>query len=112
MGGHSGPTADAYIDFLPDGSPLTETRNIIDTTSCQGCHGEFQFAGHGGDRLQIQVCMTCHNPGNLDAQSGETLDRRVMIHKIHAGHELASIGNHGKSWEIMGSDNLKYVYEF
>ena len=91
MGGHSGPTADGFIDFVPDGSPLAETRDIIDTTSCLGCHGEFQFDGHGGDRLQVQVCVTCHNPDNLDAQSLETLDMKVMIHKIHAGHQLASI---------------------
>ncbi len=91
MGGHSGPTDDAYLDFVPDGSAVAETRNIIDTTSCLGCHGEFQFDGHGGDRLEVQVCVTCHNPDNLDPQGGETVDMKVMIHKIHAGHELASI---------------------
>ena len=91
MGGHSGPTADTYVDFVPDGSAVADTRNIIDTSSCQGCHGEFQFAGHGGDRLQVAVCVTCHNPGTIDAQSLESLDMKVMIHKIHAGGELASI---------------------
>lgn len=115
MGGHSGPTADAYIDFVPDGSPVTETRDVIDTISCQGCHGEFQFAGHGGDRLQVQVCVTCHNPDNLDAQSGETLDMKVMIHKIHAGHELASIeeavetsGYADNVWQLDDADRADF----
>jgi len=115
MGGHSGPTDDAWIDFVPDGSPVTETRDIIDTTSCQGCHGEFQFHGHGGDRLHVQVCVTCHNPDNLDAQSGETLDMKVMVHKIHAGQELASIeeavatsGYADNVWQLTDADRADF----
>jgi len=91
IGGHSGPTADANFDFVPDGSPVTETRNIVETATCQNCHGEFNFHGHGGDRLTMENCVTCHNPDQLDAQSGETVDMAPMIHKIHAGSELASI---------------------
>lgn len=93
MGGHSGPTGEDWLDFVPDGSPVTETRNIIETASCQGCHGEFQFQGHGGDRLNVEGCVTCHNPSTTDPHGGQTVDMKVMIHKIHAGGELASIHN-------------------
>lgn len=91
MGGHSGPTADAHFDFVPDGSALTERREIIQTSACQSCHGANQFHGHGGDRLSIETCQSCHVPGATDAQSGNSLELRVMIHKIHAGGELSTV---------------------
>ncbi len=99
MGGRAGATATATFDFVPDGSPVTETRNIVETATCKQCHGE-EFHGHGGNRLTVENCVTCHNPSGTDAQSGESLDMKVMIHKIHAGAELASLaGPDGKVWD-------------
>ena len=91
MGGHSGPTADAYFDFVPNGQPLTERRDIVETATCQGCHGANEFSGHGGDRLQVQTCASCHVPGLVDPHSGENLDLAPMVHRIHAGAELPSV---------------------
>jgi len=100
IGGHSGATADANFDFVPDGSAVTETRNIVETSSCQNCHGANEFHGHGGDRLTNDNCVTCHAPDSFDAQSGESLDMKVMAHKIHAGGELSSIpGFDGLVWD-------------
>jgi predicted CXXCH cytochrome family protein len=100
MGGHSGATADANFDFVPDGSDVTMTRNLVETYTCQDCHGANEFHGHGGDRLSIENCVTCHAPGSFDAQSGESLDMKVMVHKIHAGGQLASIpGFDGIVWD-------------
>ena len=87
----SGPTGDAFHDFVPDGSDVTETRDIIRTANCQACHGENEFHGHAGERHQVETCVTCHNPGQVDPHSGESLDMKVMVHKIHAGAELATI---------------------
>ncbi len=100
MGGHAGFTADAVFDFVPDGStPPVATRAIVPTAACKACHGE-EFHGHGGNRLSVENCVTCHAPGTSDAQSGESLDFKVMIHKIHAGGELASIpGADGILWD-------------
>lgn len=99
MGGHAGPTGTAAFDFVPDGSAVTLTRNIVKTETCKGCHGG-EFHGHGGDRVIVENCVTCHNPGNEDANGGETIDFKVMIHKIHAGGELASIpGPDGLVWD-------------
>ncbi len=99
IGGHSGATADANHDFVPDGSAVTETRNIVETATCKNCHG-VDFHGHGGDRLTVENCVTCHLPGNQDAQGGESVDIKVMIHKIHAGGELHSIpGPDGAVWD-------------
>ena len=100
MGGHAGPTATANFDFVPDGSAMTETRDIVETATCQHCHGENEFHGHGGDRLTVESCVTCHNPGNIDPHGGESLDMRVMVHRIHAGGELATIpGPDGVVWD-------------
>jgi OmcA/MtrC family decaheme c-type cytochrome len=87
----SGPTGDAFYDFVPDGSDVIETRDIIQTANCEACHGANEFHGHTGERHQIETCVTCHNPGQIDPHSGESLDMKVMVHKIHAGAELATI---------------------
>lgn len=112
MGGHAGPTADAVFDFVPDGSVVTQTRNIVETAACQNCHGD-EFHGHGGNRLSVENCATCHNPSTTDPHGGETVDLKVMIHKIHAGGELASIpGVDGLVWDTgagEATDNGEYA---
>ena len=61
MGGHNGPTGEGDFDFVPDGSAVTATRNIVVTATCKKCHGP-EFAGHGGDRVTVEGCVTCHSP--------------------------------------------------
>ncbi len=99
MGGATGATADAFYDFVPDGSPITERREVVQTTTCQGCHGVNEFHGHGGDRLSVESCASCHLPGSVDPHSGNSLDLPVMIHKIHAGGELST---------VRGADGILY----
>ena len=56
LGGHSGPTADATFDFVPDGSPLTGPRprhrpdRHVPELPRPGLLG-----GHGGDRLTSRL---------------------------------------------------------
>jgi OmcA/MtrC family decaheme c-type cytochrome len=114
LGGHAGPTADATFDFVPDGTPATQSRAIVTTSTCKQCHGE-EFHGHGGNRLQTETCQACHLPGNIDPESGNALDFKVMVHKIHAGGELASVpGLDGLVWDDPitianeAADNGKY----
>ena len=116
MGGHAGPTGEATFDFRPDGTAVgTQTRNIVETATCIKCHGP-EFAGHGGDRVTVQGCVTCHSPGTYDPQSGESMEMAVMIHKIHAGNELTSVaGPDGKYYDDPATavdeaaDNGKYA---
>jgi OmcA/MtrC family decaheme c-type cytochrome len=114
LGGHSGPTASATFDFVPDGTAVASTRNLVETATCQNCHGPL-FDAHGGDRLTVETCVTCHNPSTTDT-AGQTMDMTVMIHKIHAGGELASIpGPDGIVWDNPATavdesaDNGSYV---
>lgn len=92
MGGATGPTADAFFDFVPDGSSIAtkEHRDIVQTGACKSCHGP-SFSAHGGDRLSVETCVTCHGPGTSDPHGGESLEFGEMVHKIHAGGHLASI---------------------
>jgi hypothetical protein len=115
MGGHSGPTGSAYLDFVPSGSAVTETRDIVQTQVCRDCHGP-QFAAHGGDRTEVGVCVMCHNPTSQDAYTGNVVDFRIMLHKIHAGSELESVaGPDGVVWDDPttpqdeSADNKPYV---
>jgi hypothetical protein len=104
LGGHSGPTAEATFDFVPDGSGAVTTRAIVPTSACKKCHG-FEFSGHGGDRLTMEGCVTCHSSDGtagegVDPHGGESIDMSVMIHKIHAGAELPGMaGPDGLIWD-------------
>ena len=64
-------------------------REIVDTATCDTCHTF--LSAHGGARVAVQYCVMCHSPGTTDPYSGNTLDMKVMIHKIHTGNSLPSI---------------------
>jgi OmcA/MtrC family decaheme c-type cytochrome len=71
----------------------SRTRDIVQTVTCNGCHGattDTKLALHGGGRTDVEYCVTCHNPYTTDAQSGNVVDFKVMIHKIHYGSSLAN----------------------
>jgi OmcA/MtrC family decaheme c-type cytochrome len=92
------PPANGWCDFDADtATPNTDcddaskTRDIVETDTCNRCHGvtsEVQLGLHGGGRTQVEYCVTCHNPGSTDANTGNTVDFKVMVHKIHAGATL------------------------
>ena len=99
VGGTGGPLGSDSYDFVPNGAARTEQRDVVDTASCRQCHGK-GFKAHGGDRTEVSVCVTCHNPSSTDAYTGNTVDMMPMIHKIHAGSELPSVaGADGIVWD-------------
>jgi OmcA/MtrC family decaheme c-type cytochrome len=81
----------AAYTFQPSSGATTGifSREIIDTATCDTCHTS--LTAHGGARVETQYCVMCHNPGTTDPNSGNTLDMKVMIHKIHTGITLPSI---------------------
>jgi OmcA/MtrC family decaheme c-type cytochrome len=93
--------------FVPDGSQPVEIRDVINDQSCNACHDEINF--HGGSRRGLPTCILCHAPAyedvvNTNPETGNTIDMRVMIHKIHMGSLLPSV-QAGKPYQIVGFGN-------
>ena len=64
-------------------------REIVDDDTCDACHDGLTF--HGGARTDLQYCAMCHESYSFDAQTGNSIDLKVMIHKIHRGADLPSV---------------------
>jgi OmcA/MtrC family decaheme c-type cytochrome len=81
--------ASTTFNFVPNGSHVVTTRDVIRDASCNRCHD--QLSAHGGSRRGMAICVMCHTPQNLDPDTGNTLDLKVMAHKIHMGSSLPSV---------------------
>ena len=84
---------DATFDFVPAGGKPA-SRDIVKTAACDSCHD--QLSHHGGSRRSVELCIMCHTPQSTDVNSGNTVDFKVMIHKIHGGGSLPSVVAGGK----------------
>jgi OmcA/MtrC family decaheme c-type cytochrome len=102
-----GPTMAAAVT---DAQPVAR-RVVVEDAACNRCHDDIQ--GHGGMRKGVQSCVLCHNPENVNDErvarlegttvDVESVDLKVMIHKIHRGEGLEQSyilgGNPGPSAE-------------
>ncbi len=91
--------ANPLFHFVPDGSEVTTLRKVVTTEACNQCHTRMGF--HGGGRREIGLCVLCHTPQTVDPDTGNTVDMRVIIHKIHRGTNLPSV-EAGGSYKIVG----------
>jgi OmcA/MtrC family decaheme c-type cytochrome len=94
--------ASTTFNFVPNGAPVVTTRDVIRDASCNSCHD--QLSAHGGSRRGIAVCVMCHTPQNVDPDTGNSLDLKVMAHKIHMGSSLPSVIA-GTPYQIIGFQN-------
>jgi OmcA/MtrC family decaheme c-type cytochrome len=81
--------ANAIHDFLPAGGAVTVRRDVVETTACNACHNPLK--AHGGERRDVRLCVLCHSPQSMDPVTGNTVDFKVMVHKIHRGRDLPSV---------------------
>ncbi len=80
--------ANATSSFvLGGGAP--SVREIVTTATCNKCHSQLAF--HGGSRRTMELCILCHVPGFVNPQTGNSIDMKVMFHKIHMGENLPSV---------------------
>lgn len=100
--------AGATYNFVPNGSAVSVTRDVIRDQSCNRCHDQLAF--HGGHAFGIAECVMCHQPQNQDPVTGNSLDLKVMAHKIHMGSSLFSVvgtsTKPGTPYEIAGYMNV------
>jgi len=81
--------ASATLNFVPNGSKVTKIRDVVATASCDSCHDQLSF--HGGARRGVALCVMCHTPQMVDATTGNSVDFKVYIHKLHLGASLPSV---------------------
>jgi len=97
------PANNAVFTWVPDfGGPVESGREIVDNDTCNACHDQLAF--HGGARFDLQYCAMCHESYSFDAQTGNTIDLKVMIHKIH--RDALPVGPYG----IFGFGNAYHDY--
>lgn len=89
---------DVYAFIPEDGTPA-ETRDVVATEACQTCHNPLE--AHGGTRREVALCLTCHTDQNIDPETGNTLDFKVLIHRLHSGARLPSV-QAGEPYQIVG----------
>ena len=91
--------ASTTFNFVPNGSAVTATRDVVRTQGCNACHD--QLSAHGGSRRGVELCVLCHTPQTVDPDTGNSVDMPVMTHKIHMGSSLPSV-KAGKPYQIIG----------
>jgi OmcA/MtrC family decaheme c-type cytochrome len=91
--------ASTTFDWVPAGGKVTATRDVIRTASCNKCHDRLAF--HGGSRQGMDLCIMCHQPQTIDPDTGNTVDMKVLGHKIHMGSQLPSV-QAGTPYQIIG----------
>jgi OmcA/MtrC family decaheme c-type cytochrome len=89
--------------------PATGYAGIVIDAKCNSCHGDLRF--HGNSRKGIAECVLCHvagaedRPNTLPEQTQDptpdSIDWKVMIHKIHNAEELDVVKNGGQ-YDIVG----------
>ncbi len=83
-----GTAANAVFSFVPaGGTPIT--REVVKIDNCNQCHDPLKW--HGNARIDTRLCVLCHTPQNNDPKTGQTLDFKVIVHKIHDGEDLPSV---------------------
>jgi OmcA/MtrC family decaheme c-type cytochrome len=103
---NTGVRYNAVVDFVPATLPTlrtTRTNQVVTAESCGACHGNSADRAalvfpnfHGNTRYDIELCVTCHNPGTFDADASTddawaSINFAVMIHKLHAASSLPAV---------------------
>lgn len=92
--------ANTVFNFRPDGQAVTAVWDKMRTSStCNQCHDPLMV--HGGARQDVKLCALCHQPQTTDPDTGNTVDMKVMAHKIHMGSSLPSV-KAGTPYQIIG----------
>lgn len=101
-----GEVARATFSVRPDQGALAQRELVTDET-CGSCHR--QLDAHGGRWTQPSQCVLCHQPQTSDPDTGNTLDFKVMVHKLHRGEQLPSVVA-GGTYELIGFGQARHDF--
>jgi len=84
-------SGDVVHDFVIGTTGDVVSRQVVTQENCNRCHVDLQ--AHGGSRHTVTLCLLCHTTGAEDdtVPTGNSVDFKVMVHKIHAGRHLPSV---------------------
>ncbi|MDH5752149.1 MAG: OmcA/MtrC family decaheme c-type cytochrome [Deltaproteobacteria bacterium] len=117
----SGGVSNGAFNFDPSAATLDTAitvsepnpKEVVTISACNACHdadGDGNgLAMHGGGRRDLEYCVTCHNPATTDEDSLNTLNLMSLVHKIHRGKDLPSVGL-GEPYEIWGYQDHYFDY--
>jgi OmcA/MtrC family decaheme c-type cytochrome len=102
--------ANPVFDFVPNGSAVTTVIEDTTTAQCNACHDPLE--AHGGGRREVKLCILCHTDQAIDPDSGNTLDFRHMVHRLHRGKDLPSVnaGPVGTKYAFIGFGGSETVF--
>ncbi len=115
---YRGPNPPAVTDVLFGSATTLQPGGIIASgEACNSCHNEVY--AHGAGRRGYDECVVCHGAAGTEdrpqyvasaaqATTGLSIDFRQMLHKIHAGAELANAA----TYTIVGFGSAAYPNNF
>src|SRR5262249_48490371 len=91
---------------VPGGGPAQPFAGST-TAVCNSC--DDPLIAHG-NRRELRLCTLCHTEAGVDPK-GNSVDLRIMIHKIHRGQDLPSVaeGPPGSFYGIYSGFAQQYV---
>jgi OmcA/MtrC family decaheme c-type cytochrome len=105
---YRGTSPPASADFLVGTATTLEHYGLVaGAAACNACHDDLYF--HGGGRRGFDTCIVCHGgagtedrsqyvAANAPATTGNTINFRTMLHKVHMGADL----DHATTYEVVG----------
>ncbi len=90
--------ADVF-NFVPNGSAVTVTRDVIRTQTCNKCHDPLSAHDERQSTGAVQSSATPRRPATRTPDN--TVDMVQMTHKIHMGKDLPSV-KAGGHYQIIG----------
>ncbi|ABZ78208.1 decaheme cytochrome c [Shewanella halifaxensis HAW-EB4] len=76
----------AHYDWIPatNATEGVETRDLVTLQTCYSCHQPASLKAHGGRRLDMENCQSCHN-GLVTDPNAVSVELGHMVHAIHMG---------------------------